>query len=155
MLAGRRHVRVDRRLDRAVDVGMLAVPPVLRVIEGMLEVVDRRADVHEAAVQVRPRSELRVRRQRVQREVHLGADAPELETADVLDHVVGQLARVDQLQERAPRVQRADHEISGELGPIGQRHAGRLAISGEDALDGRLGPDLGAERRPPRGQGPA
>ena len=52
VLAGRRHVGVDRRLDRAVDVRPRRVPAVLGFVEGALEVLHRRRDVGEAAEHV-------------------------------------------------------------------------------------------------------
>src|SRR6476661_9119851 len=59
-LAGRRHVRVDRRLDRAVEVRPLRVPTVLAVVEGPLEVLHRGPDVREAAVLVGAALERRI-----------------------------------------------------------------------------------------------
>ena len=93
-----------------------------------------------------------MRGQRIQGEVHLGADALELQAADVLHQVVRQLARVHQLQEGAPRVEGADHHVGRDLGPVRQRHAGRLAVAGQHPLDRRLEPDLGAERLRRAGQ---
>ena len=52
VLAGWGHVGVDDRLDRGVDERPLGVPAVLRRVEGPLDVLDRRADVEEAAVVV-------------------------------------------------------------------------------------------------------
>ena len=48
--------------------------------------------------------------------------------SDVLDEVVRQLARLDELEERAPRVERADDGVGVVLGAVGQRHAGRPAV---------------------------
>ena len=62
-LAGRRHVGIDGRLDRAVEVRPLRVPAVLGVVERALEVLHRRPDVGEAAVLVRPVAERRVARE--------------------------------------------------------------------------------------------
>ena len=81
----------------------------------------------------------------IEREVHLGRDALELHAPHRLDQVVGQLARVDQVEEGAARIERADHDVGRELGTIGQGHAGRPAVIGQHPVDRRLEPDLGAE----------
>ena len=109
--------------------GPLAVPAVLRVVEGPLEVLDRRADVDEAAVLVGAVAERRVARRAVEGEVHLGGGALELEPVDVLDQVAGQLARLDELGERAPRVERADDGLRGELGAVLEDDADRRAVA--------------------------
>jgi hypothetical protein len=49
-LARWRHVRVDVRLDTGVDIRTGAVPAVLGVVEGALEVVEARPDVDEPPV---------------------------------------------------------------------------------------------------------
>ena len=135
--------------------GRCAVPAVLRVVEGALEVVHRRADVREAAELVGPVAERRVLGQPVEGEVHLRRRALEPEALDVLDEVVGQLARVDELEERAPRIERADDGVGVVLRAVRERDAGRPAVLRDDRVDRRLEDDLGAERlrRPGRGPG--
>ena len=109
--------------------GRLRVPAVLRVVEGPLEVLHRRADVGEAAELVGPVAEGRVLRQPVEREVDLGRGALEAEALDRLDEVGRQLARVDELEERPPRVERGDDDRRVELRPVGERDAGRPAVA--------------------------
>ena len=153
-LAGRRHVRIDRRLDRAVEVRALRVPAVLRVIERALEVLHGRPDVGEAAVLVRPVAERRVARDAVEREVDLRRRALEPEPADRLDEVGRELARIDELEERPPRIERGDDDRRVVLGAVGERDAGRAAVLGDDVIDRRFELDLDAERLPPRARAP-
>ena len=78
--------------------GPLAVPAVLRVVEGPLEVLHRRADVDEAAVLVGAVAERRVDAAAPSRAKLTLADVPwNLQPVDVLDQVGGQLARLDEL----------------------------------------------------------
>ena len=145
-LAGWRHVRVDHRLDRAVEIRLLRVPAVLGVVVGALEVLHRRPDVGEPAVLVGPVAERRIARHPVEREVDLGRGALEPEALDRVDEVGRQLARLDELEEGPPRVERRDDDRRVELGPVGQGHAGRPAVGGDDVVDRRLEPDLHPER---------
>ena len=80
---------------------------------------------------VRP-LEARIARQPVEREVDLRGRALEPEALDVLDEVVRQLARVDELEERAPRVERADDGVGVVLRAVRERDAGRPAVLGDD-----------------------
>ena len=82
----------------------------------------------------------------VEGEVHLGARPLEPEALDVLDQVVGQLARVDELEEGPPRVEGADHGVGVVLRPVRERDARRPAVLRDDGLDRRLQDDLGAIR---------
>ena len=145
-LPGRRHVRVHLGLDRAVEVGVGAVPAVLGVVEGALEVLHRGPDVREASVLVGPVAEGRVARHAVQREVHLGRGALEAEALDRLDEVGRQLARLDELEERAPRIERRDDDRRVELGAVLEGHARGPPVAGDDVLHGRVQPDLRPER---------
>jgi hypothetical protein len=85
-------------------------------------------------------------RQPVEGEVDLGRRALEAEAADGLDEVVGQLARLDELEERAARVEGADHGVGVELGAVGQGDARGPAVLRDDRRDRRLEADLGPER---------
>ena len=145
-LAGRRHVRIDHRLDRAIEVRPLRIPAVLGVVIGPLEVFHRRADVGEPPVLVGPVAERRIARHTVEREVDLGRGALEPEALDRVDEVGRQLARLDELEEGPPRIERRDDDRRVELGAVGQRHAGRPAVGRDDVLDRRLEPDLHPER---------
>ena len=107
----------------------------------------RRADVEEAAVDVLAARQRRVLRQTVEGEVDLGRDALELEAPDVLDQVVGQLARLDELEEGAARVQGAARRCrrwnsvpSARATPVARPFC---VMTGRDR---RLQADLGAER---------
>ena len=82
----------------------------------------------------------------VEREVDLGRRALEAEPLDRLDQVGRQLARLDELEERPARVERADDDRRVELGPVGQGDAGRLAVLRDHVVDRRLEPDLHPER---------
>ena len=63
----------------------------------------------------------------------------------------GQLPRVDELEERPPRVERADHRRGVVLGPVRERDADGPAALRDDLGDRRLEDDLGPERsRRPR-----
>ena len=126
--------------------GPRAVPPVLGLVEGPFHIVDGRADVEKAAVDVLAARQRRVLGQPIQREVDLGRHAPELEAPDVLDQVVGQLARLDQFEEGAARVQGAHDHAGVKLGAVRKGHAGGSTVLRDDALDRRLQADLGAER---------
>ncbi len=145
-LAGRRHVGIDLRLDGRVEVRPLRIPAVLGVVVGTLQVLHRGADVGEAAVLVGPVAEGRVLGRRVEGEVDLGRGALEAEAADGVDEVGGQLARLDQLHERASWVERGDDDRRHELGPVDERDADRPTVPGDDPVDGRLEPDLRALR---------
>ena len=127
VLAGRRHVGVDDRLDGGVDERLLGVPAVLRGVEGALDVLDGRADVEEAAVVVDGVGQRREDRQPVEGEVDLGRDAAELHPAHVVDQVERQLARLDELEEGTPRVERRDHDRRPELGAVLEHDADRPA----------------------------
>ena len=129
-----------------VQVRPLGVPAVLRVVVGPLEVLHRRPDVGEAAVLIGPVAEGRVPGHAVEGEVDLGRGALEAEPPDRLDEVRRQLARLDQLEERPARIERRDDDRRVELGAVGQGHAGRPPVPGDDPLDRRLEPDLGPER---------
>ena len=72
--------------------------------------------------------------------------ALEAETADVLDEVSGQLTRLDQLRERASRVERRDDHRGQELGAVGEGDAGRQTVPGDDVIDGGVEPDLRTQR---------
>ena len=54
----------------------------------------------------------------------------------VLDEVRRQLARVDELEERSPRVERADHGRGVVLGAVGEGDADRAAALGHHLGDG-------------------
>ena len=82
MLAGWRHVGIQERLQRAVEVGTLAVPAVLGRVIGAFEVLDRRPNADETAVLVGAVAERRVARGAVECEVHFRAGAVELEPID-------------------------------------------------------------------------
>ena len=58
----------------------------------------------------------------------------------------GSAARVDQLEEGTPRVERRDHDRGAELGAVLERDADRRPVLLEHRGDRRLEPDLGAER---------
>ena len=145
VLAGRCHVGVDDGLDRRVDERPLAVPAVLRRVEGALDVLDGGADVEEAAVVVDGVGQGREDRQPVEREVDLGRDAAEPHPLDVVDEVRGQLAGVDEVEERAPRVERGDHHRGPELGAVLEGDPDGPALAGEHRADRRAEPDLRAE----------
>ena len=84
--------------------------------------------------------------QPVEGEVHLGRGALEPEALDVLDEVGRQLARVDELEERAPRVERGDDDLGEVLRAVLQLDAGRPAARGDDPFDRRFEHDLRPER---------
>ena len=59
---------------------------------------------------------------------------------------VGQIGRIDELRERAARIERADHDLGLQLGAVLQRHAGGATVVVDDVTDRGVGDDLGAER---------
>ncbi|CAB5018040.1 unannotated protein [freshwater metagenome] len=146
MLAGWGHVGVEERLDAAVEIRAVGVPAVLALVERALEVLDRGSNADEAAVLVGAIAESGVERRAVEGEVHLRGRALESVALDGLDQVARKLARVDEFEEGASRVERADHHGGEELGAVFEGHAGDTAVVGDDVLHGRLEPNLGSER---------
>ena len=126
--------------------GPARVPAVLGVVVGPLQVVHRRADVGEPAEVVDLLAQRRERRDVIEREVDLRARALEAEALDVLDQVVRQLARLDELEERAAWVERRDDGVGVELRAVLEGDPGGPTVPGDDVRDRRLQADLGAER---------
>ena len=73
--------------------------------------------------------------QPVEGEVHLRRDAAELHPAHVVDQVERQLARVAELEEGTPRVERGDDDRRAELGAVLERDADRPAAVGDQVGD--------------------
>ncbi len=140
------HIGVDVGLDAAVDVRLLRVPPVLGVVEGPLQIVQRRAHVDEAAVLVRPALQAWIGRVGVEGEVDLGRGSLELEAPDVLHEIRGELPRVDEIHERPSGVHRADHGLGLDLGAVLEHDSRGPPVLGHHVVDRGLEPDLGAER---------
>ena len=119
VLARRRHPGIDHRADHDVHVRTAREASVLRVVVGTLEILHARRD--------RERAACRARRQRgivlqagelwktAEREIHLATRAAELVPFDSFDQVGGKRARVEQLHERASRVESRDHDRRTEL----------------------------------------
>ena len=95
--------------------------------------------------------ERRVHRQPVEGEVDLGRRALEPEPPDRVDEVRRQLARIDELEERPPRVECRDDDRRIELRAVLERDAADPAVICPHGHDRRLEPDLRPERlRRPR-----
>jgi hypothetical protein len=72
---------------------------------------------------------------------------------DVVDELGGQVALVEQLQERQLGVHGGEHDGRRQLGPALQHDPGHGAVLHGDVLDGGLGADLDAERPRRAGHG--
>ena len=147
MLAGGSHVGVDEGLDRRVNVGMLAVPAVLRRVVGAFHVLHARGDVDESAVLVGAIAERGVVRDAIECEVDLGGDALEAEALDRVDEICRQLARIGDLQEGTTRIERAHHDGGPEFRAVVEHDATHLATLGDEAGDVRVEADLRSVRR--------
>ena len=140
------HAGIDHRRDHDVHVRVARELAILRVVVGALQVCEARAD-RDRSPQVwsDPRQAGQVG-QPVERQVHLARGATELVAAHTLDQVVGKLLGLHQLGEREPRIEPRHHDLGRDLLAALERHAGRLAVAGEDALHRGAGADRRAER---------
>ena len=114
VLAGRRHGRVDQGRDDHVDVRLAAEVAVLRVVVGLLHLVDRRAEADRAAQVLAVARQAREVGQPIDRQVDLARRAAELEPTDLLLERRVERARLEQVDEGRPE----SSELRIELAPI-------------------------------------
>ena len=156
VLARRRHARIDQGRNDDVHVRVFArtrrtwrrrtrAPGSRR--SALIEIAPRRAFASsgDRVARVPQKRELR---QRVEREVHLARRAAEPEIArSSSTSSSGRSLRLDELEERAPRVESGYHDRRANLVAVREHHAGRAAVPDDHAFDVRVRADLRAEAR--------
>ncbi len=157
---GRRHRRIHRRGDGALEHRGGRRAPGAGVVVGALDVVDARADVDRPAVLRAGRVARKggEARQLGEAEVDLQRGARIVDAADRLHHLVREMLGADQPEEGHGRVGVGDHPPGGELRAIPEHHARRSPVLHLDLHHRGIGPDLRARAASGRGdrlaQGP-
>ena len=151
MLPGRRHVGVDHGREDHVEIWALRDLPILGVVVGALDVINARADGHRAAMQDRvvtfafewQRGEVG---QFAQGDVDLARRAACTEVLDRRDKFIGEMFRLDELQEGALRVCSRHHDFGLELIAVLECDSNSASILDDDLLHACVDSDLHPER---------
>ena len=134
VLSRRRHGGIDRRRDENVHVRAAREVAVLGLVVGALDVVRARADRDRARAGAGPSPGRHVKLgSSREREVDLAGGAADLEATDAGDELLGQRLLVDEVQERALRVEAGGDLVGLDLLAALERDARGSPVPGEDA----------------------
>ena len=151
VLSGGRHRRVHHRGNGALEDGIGGRAAVFGVVERLLHVIERGRDV-DRAPQVRmgrqptrcPHSEVG---ELAQRDVDLERRAAVVDRPHRRHELIGQLLRIDELQERDVRVRAGRDPRRPELGAVLQRHTFHPTVPNHDLRHRAVRPYFGASLR--------
>ena len=151
VLSRRRHVRVDHGREDHVEIRALRDLPILGVVVGALDVINARADGHRAAMQDRILSlafewQCREVGQLAQGDVDLARRAARAEVLDRGDKFIGEMFRLDELQEGALRVGGGHHNFGIEFVAVFEGDTHRASVFDLDLLHACVDSDLHPKR---------
>ena len=124
----RRKRRIGERRNHHVDVGMRRPVAVFRFVVGLLHVLDAGRDRHRAAqVRADSRHALEIR-QAVERHVDLAGRSAELVALHAFHEFVGQMAGLDHLGKREPRIDAGGNDVGINLVAVREHDADGASV---------------------------
>src|SRR5690606_37300125 len=132
--------------NQQVEIGLLRPGAVLPVVVRALHFLERVEEVHVAVVQRIVTAESGEFRQAIERDVELPRGAADLEVAGAPDEVRMQIVLVEELEERAPRIEIRDDEVGAVLVAVRSGYARDTSAAHDDALHRRVRDDLASVR---------